>query len=133
MRIRIDINDPKPQFEQLMGQIKSAVSAGVLNPGDPLPSIRQLANDLELNNKTVAKAYRLLERDNVVESRGYRGTFLHAGAKDSSGQDLGSWTQEQLADVISRLRSYKITDSEIRNAFSACMKAPVPAAGRDPK
>ena len=62
MEITIDIDDPVPQFEQLIEQIKAAVTAGVLKPGDALPSIRQLANDLELNSKTVAKAYKLLER-----------------------------------------------------------------------
>jgi GntR family transcriptional regulator len=63
MEITIDIDDPVPQFEQLIEQIKAAITAGVLKPGDALPSIRQLANDLELNSKTVAKAYKLLERE----------------------------------------------------------------------
>src|SRR6187431_1980377 len=57
MEITIDIDNPLPQFEQLIEQIKAAVTAGVLKPGDGLPSIRQLANDLDLNSKTVAKAY----------------------------------------------------------------------------
>ena len=57
MEITIDIDNPVPQFEQLIEQVKAAVTAGVLKPGDSLPSIRQLANDLELNSKTVAKAY----------------------------------------------------------------------------
>jgi len=70
MQIVIDIEDPKPPFAQLIEQIKQAVSSGTLSPGEPLPSIRQLANDLDLNNKTVAKAYRLLERDSVIQSRG---------------------------------------------------------------
>jgi len=48
-----------PQFEQLIEQIKAAVTTGILKPGDALPSIRQLANDLALNSKTVAKAYKL--------------------------------------------------------------------------
>ena len=61
MEITIDIDNPVPQFEQLIEQIKAAVTAGVLKPGDALPSIRQLANDLDLNSKTVAKAYKLLD------------------------------------------------------------------------
>jgi GntR family transcriptional regulator len=52
MEITIDIDNPVPQFEQLIEQIKAAVTGGVLKPGDSLPSIRQLANDLELNSKT---------------------------------------------------------------------------------
>ena len=56
MRITIDLDDPIPPFNQLVGQIKQAVASGALAPGDPLPSIRQLANDLDLPHKTVAKA-----------------------------------------------------------------------------
>ena len=56
MEICVDSNSSLPQYKQLIDQIKSAVSSGQLKPTDPLPSIRQLANDLELNNKTVAKA-----------------------------------------------------------------------------
>jgi GntR family transcriptional regulator len=63
MEITIDIDNPLPQFEQLIEQVKAAVTAGILKSGEALPSIRQLANDLELNSKTVAKAYKLLERD----------------------------------------------------------------------
>ena len=70
MRIQIDTNLSTPLFNQLMDQIKKVVMDGLLKPGDPLPSIRQLANDLELNHNTVAKAYRLLERDSVIQTKG---------------------------------------------------------------
>ena len=81
MEITIDIDNPLPQFEQLIEQIKAAVTAGALKPGDSLPSIRQLANDLDLNSKTVAKAYQLLTRDSIIETKGYRGTYVHPKAK----------------------------------------------------
>ena len=51
MEIVVDIDDPRPLFAQLIEQVKAAVQSAKLTPGDPLPSIRQLANDLELNNK----------------------------------------------------------------------------------
>ncbi len=81
MEIIIDIDDSVPVFAQLIGQIKQAVLCDKIGPGDALPSIRQLANDLELNNKTVAKAYRLLERDSVIQTKGYRGTFIDSRGK----------------------------------------------------
>ena len=121
MQIVIDIEDPNPPFAQLISQIKQAVSSGKLAPGEPLPSIRQLANDLELNNKTVAKAYRLLERDSVIQSRGYRGTFVHPDGRDNSTLDLNSWVSEQLRDTISSLRNAGVTDPEINNAFRNVM------------
>jgi len=117
MEITIDIDGPEPVFAQLIAQIKQAVLAGALGPGDPLPSIRQLATDLQLNNKTVAKAYRLLERDSVVQTRGYRGTFVHPEARANSSVDLSEWVNERLRDLIHEFREAGVTDSEIRIAI----------------
>ncbi len=117
MEIVIDIDDSVPLFAQLIAQIKIAVLADEIAPGDTLPSIRQLANDLELNHKTVAKAYRLLERDSVIQTRGYRGTFVHPEAKANSRIDMSAWVTTRLGDTISELREGGATDSEIRIAF----------------
>jgi len=121
MEIVIDIDDPVPVFAQLIGQIKNAVLRDKLRPGDALPSIRQLANDLELNNKTVAKAYRLLERDSVIQTRGYRGTFVHPDAKTNSTVDLNAWVVTKLSETIEAFRDSGVTDSEIRIAFGDVM------------
>ena len=121
MEISINIDDPLPQFEQLIEQIKAAVIAGILKPSDSLPSIRQLANDLELNNKTVAKAYKLLERDSVIETKGYRGTYIHPKAKANCKFNLQQWTQQIMTNAIEELREGGVTDSEIRNAFGNVM------------
>jgi len=89
MEIVIDIDDSVPAFArtwignditELVEQIKRAVLNGGLCPGDALPSIRQLANDLGLGGEIVAKAYRLLEHDSVIETKDYRGTFVHPDA-----------------------------------------------------
>jgi GntR family transcriptional regulator len=121
MEITIDIESPQPPFEQLIEQIKAAVTAGVLKPGKALPSIRQLAVDLELNSKTVAKAYKLLERDEVIEAKGYRGTFIHPQAKANCKFDLQEWTAKKLVATIDELREAGVTDSEIRNAFAGAI------------
>jgi len=121
MEISIDIDSPTPQFEQLIEQVKAAVSAGMLKPGDALPSIRQLANDLELNSKTVAKAYKLLERDSVIETKGYRGTYVHPKAKTNCKFNLQEWTLRKLEEVIAELREAGVTDSELRNAFASAI------------
>lgn len=121
MEISIDIDDPLPQFEQLIEQIKAAVVSGILKPGTALPSIRQLANDLELNNKTVAKAYKLLERDEIIETKGYRGTYVHAKAKANCKFNLHEWTLRKLGEAVHELREAGVTDSEIRNAFTTTM------------
>src|ERR1044071_7818646 len=118
MEITIDIDNPLPQFEQLIEQIKAAVTAGKLKPGDALPSIRQLANDLDLNSKTVAKGYKLLERDSIIEAKGYRGTYVHPKAKANCKFNLQEWTLRKLSETIAELRESGVTDSEIRNAFA---------------
>lgn len=124
MEIVIDIDHPNPPFAQLITQIKQAVSNGDLVPGDALPSIRQLASDLELNSKTVAKAYRLLERDAVIQSRGYRGTFVHPEGPANSSVDLNEWVTSQLQQTIAAFRDAGVTDPEIRNAFNSVMNEP---------
>ncbi len=123
MEIVIDIEDEEPLFAQLIAQVKSAVQNGAVRPGDPLPSIRQLANDLELNSKTVAKAYRLLERDSIIQTRGYRGTFVHPDAKANSQVDLHGWLTRTLDETVATLREAGLTDSEIRIAFNQAMNA----------
>jgi GntR family transcriptional regulator len=123
MQITIDIESPEPLFAQLIAQIKQAVQKGSKKPGDPLPSIRQLANDLNLNSKTVAKAYRLLERDCVIQARGYRGTYIHPDAEENSLVDLNELVTEKLESTISVLRNSGATDSEIRVAFAAIMNS----------
>ena len=122
MRIKIDINLSTPLFNQLMDQIKKAVMDGLLKSGDPLPSIRQLANDLELNHNTVAKAYRLLERDSVIQTKGYRGTSIHADAIENSTVNMNDSITTKLNETIKSLRESGATDSEIRIAFNNVMK-----------
>ncbi|MBC8375099.1 MAG: GntR family transcriptional regulator [FCB group bacterium] len=122
MNITIDIESSTPLFTQLMNQIKQVILADALEPGDALPSIRQLANDLDLNNKTVAKAYRLLERDSIIQAKGYRGTFIHPHAKANCSVDLNEWVTQKLTETVASLRSSGATDSEIRIAFGNVMQ-----------
>ena len=131
MQIIIDIDAPEPLFSQLVGQIKKAVLSDEVGPGDSLPSIRQLATDLSLNNKTVAKAYSLLERDSVIQKRGYRGTFVHPDAKANSTVDLSAWVLKTLNETIAAFRKAGVTDSEIRIAFGDVMNNRISIEGAE--
>jgi GntR family transcriptional regulator len=124
MRISIDVNDAVPVFTQLINQVREAVRRGDLKPGAALPPIRQLAADLQINPNTVAKAYRLLERDNVIETRGRHGSVVHVEGKKHSKVDLGSQATAILTGAIRTLRETGLTDSEIRMAFAAIMREP---------
>ena len=119
MKISVNIEHRTPLFTQLIEQIKKAVLANDIAAGDALPSIRQLANDLDINHKTVAKAYRLLERDGVIETKGYCGTFIHQNAKENSTIDLNEWVLAELDKTLTSFRDVGVTESEMRIAFNS--------------
>lgn len=121
MEIEINLDNDIAVYTQVIDQVKKAVSKGALAPGDPLPSIRQLANDLDLNSKTIAKAYKLLERDNVIESKRYRGSFIHPNAKEHCSSDILETIESHLQTCIHHLQRLGATDSEIRNVFNDIM------------
>ena len=76
MILDVDPRSAVPPYEQLRQQVTALVLGGALAPGDRLPSIRQLANDLGLAGGTVARAYRELEADGVVTTHGRHGTLV---------------------------------------------------------
>ncbi len=76
MIIEIDDESKDPPYIQLRAAIAHAIGTGELAQGAKLPSIRQIAGDLGLANNTVARAYRELEADGFVVSRGRRGTVV---------------------------------------------------------
>jgi len=76
MMLQINFKSGKPIYLQLVDQIKAAAASGALRPGEPLPSIRPLAEELRVNRNTVAKAYSELESQGVIETLPGRGCFL---------------------------------------------------------
>ncbi|HEX7081486.1 MAG TPA: GntR family transcriptional regulator [Gammaproteobacteria bacterium] len=76
MRIRISPDEGVPVYQQIVNQIKYLVASKVLRPGDELPPIRALAEQLLINPNTVARAYRELEIAGLVVKRGTVGTFV---------------------------------------------------------
>ena len=76
MILDVDPRSAVPPYEQLRQQVRALVLGGALVPGDRLPAIRQLANDLGLAGGTVARAYRELEVDGVVTTHGRHGTVV---------------------------------------------------------
>ncbi|MCU0710149.1 MAG: GntR family transcriptional regulator [Pirellula sp.] len=78
MRIHISTNDGVPIYLQVVQQIKYLISAGRLSPGDELPPIRVLAENLLVNPNTIARAYRELESAGLVEKRRTAGTYVSA-------------------------------------------------------
>ena len=84
MEIRLDATSKKPLYQQINGQIIGLIASGELPVHYRLPPIRQLAGDLGLAANTVARAYRELEVDGFVRSRGRRGTVVIRTAQSAA-------------------------------------------------
>ena len=76
VKIEIDPGASVPIYMQIIEKLHSLMVAGVLAPGDRLPTVRQLAGDLEINFNTVARAYRWLEQSGLLSMCQGRGTFV---------------------------------------------------------
>jgi GntR family transcriptional regulator len=76
MLIQLNFKSGKPVYLQVVDQIKSAAASGALRPGEPLPSIRPLAEQLRINRNTVSKAYAELENQGVIATIAGKGCFV---------------------------------------------------------
>jgi DNA-binding transcriptional regulator YhcF (GntR family) len=105
-RLVIDAASFVPLTEQIRRGIRSQVANGLLGLGDRLPTVRQLARDLDLAAGTVAKAYQQLEADGVIQTRGRRGSFIATrpgtgtGTASESGDPLGEAARRYLAEAL---------------------------------
>jgi GntR family transcriptional regulator len=108
-----------PIYLQLMEQVKHAVETGAVRAGEQLPGIRPLAEELVINPNTVAKAYRELEHEGVIELRHGAGAFVSATAKRKKGPDAVRLAQPIVSGAIEKLRAKGLSDEEIRRLFEA--------------
>ena len=108
-----------PLYLQLMEQVKHAIETGAFRPGEQLPGIRPLAEELVINVNTVAKAYRELEHEGVIELRHGAGAFVSAGAKGRKAADNVRAAQPIVAGAVEKLRARGLSDEEIRRLFES--------------
>ena len=85
--VAIDARDSTPIYAQLDRGLRAAIASGRLNPGDQLPTVRQLAVDLQVNANTVARVYTDLERAGILETRRGVGSFIRATAVQARSPD----------------------------------------------
>lgn len=76
MWIELNFKAGKPPYLQIVEQVKHQAASGAIRPGEPLPSIRALAETLRLNRNTVAKAYAELEHEGIIETFPGKGAFV---------------------------------------------------------
>ena len=80
MRLQLNFKTGKPVYLQIVDQVKAAAASGAARPGDALPSIRPLAEELRINRNTIAKAYAELESQGVIETLPGKGCFIRANS-----------------------------------------------------
>jgi GntR family transcriptional regulator len=119
-----------PIYLQLMEQVKHAIETGALRPGEQLPGIRPLAEELVINPNTVAKAYRELEHEGIIELRHGAGAFVSANARGRKAADKLRTAQPIVAAAVERLRARGLTDEEIRRLFEAELAGLTKAGGQ---
>ena len=100
----IDTRSDKPIYEQIIDNIKELSLRGILKSKDKLPSVRDLAGMLTVNPNTVSKAYRELERQNVIETLRGRGTFMCEIGEMQINEERVEKAMEKLKDVCVELK-----------------------------
>src|SRR5256885_2332796 len=118
MLIRPNPSSGVPIYLQLMEQVKHSIETGALRPGEQLPGIRPLAEELVINANTVAKAYRELEHEGVIELRQGAGAFVSEKARAAKADTVRA-AQSIVTAAIERLRARGLSEEEIRRLFEA--------------
>lgn len=100
-RISLDFRADEPIYLQIVRQIETLVTDGILKPGDQLPTVRALAIDLRINFSTVARAYRILDEQQLISTQRGRGTYIWDESADGnlSQKPLNGIASEKLAGL----------------------------------
>ena len=130
MIFHLNHSSGRPIYLQLMDQIKHAIDTGALRPGDQLPAIRALGEELVINPNTVIRAYRDLQHDGVIELRHGSGAFISDSVAGRS--KLIRKGQAIMQGAIERLEALGLTEDETRRVVEnvlALQRAGKPSGG----
>jgi GntR family transcriptional regulator len=115
----VDPRSGVPLYLQLIEQITRAVALGTLAPGEQLPTVKALALDLTINPNTVARVYRELERDGVIETSPGRGSFVRAnGTPAQARRAVGDIALAALDGAIRDAKSLGLLRSDVEELFA---------------
>lgn len=119
MHLVVDANSSVPPFEQVRAQIVDLVARGELAPGTRLPPVRQLAAQLGIAANTVARSYRELEQQGVIETHGRNGTTVA-----SHGDPIRRQAQEEAAAFAGRMTKLGLDPAEALKIVAAALGTP---------
>src|SRR5687767_7883515 len=112
-----DFNDSQPIYRQLRDRVVAMILDGVLNEGDPLPSVRNVAAEYRVNPLTVLKGYQQLVDEQLVEKKRGRGMFINSGARDLLLQgERQKFLAEQWPRIHATIKRLGLTPQELLDA-----------------
>ena len=111
-----------PIYRQIIDQVAAMVAGGTLEPGDLLPSVRQMAKDLDINMMTVSKAYARLEADGVVERMRGRGMLVTQQQANGSVRKRQADLSALADSLVTRGQQLQLTDAQILAAVRSVLK-----------
>jgi GntR family transcriptional regulator len=133
MSFQITFKSGKPVYLQLVDQVKAAIASGAMRAGEPLPSIRPLAEELRVNRNTVAKAYTELETQGVIETLPGKGCFVRAGSSPFRREVRRSLVAEAMDDAVVQAHHLQVGRAEFlelaKERFDAFERTRARAAG----
>ena len=113
MQIRVSTKDGIPIYLQIINQIKYMVASGRLAPGDKLPPVRKLAEQLLINPNTVARAYRELEAANVLNTRQGSGVFVAEGVSPLARREQKKILRERIDLLLAEAKQMNVTTEAV--------------------
>ena len=113
MLISIDQKSGVPLYRQIIESVKFAIARGAVSAGDKLPTVRQLAVDLEVNPNTVIRAYREMELGGVLDTQQGSGTFVTSHRPEVDALERGRMLDQILTELLARASSYGFTLEEV--------------------
>jgi GntR family transcriptional regulator len=122
--VHIASNDGVPIYLQIVHQVKHQVAAGRLVPGEEMPPIRVLAEQLKINPNTVARAYRELEMAGVVEKRGTAGTYVSNTASPLARRERLRILTERVDALLVEARHLGVTFDDLLELLRKRTQAP---------
>ena len=122
MYISKDAKSSTPLYAQIKEQMRLAVSTGALQPGDQLPTVRDLATRLRLNPNTVARAYRELQAEGLLTSRQGSGTFVSPEAAVVAEEEARKFVMQMLRQVAATALNLRLAQNEITKLFEEALR-----------
>ena len=113
MKIQLDLKSGVPFYRQIIDQVKSAMATGMVEAGDRLPTVRQLAVDLSVNPNTVSRAYTELELTGLVETQMGSGTFVGQKRVEQDEVERRRILDQISQELLSRASSHGFTLDDI--------------------